>query len=52
MRDLISGLDALHRHEILHLDIKPENILFDGHGADAHIKITGNVNRIRNIIYF
>lgn len=40
MRDLISGLNALHKQDILHLDIKPENILFDGHGPDAHIKIT------------
>ncbi len=28
-RDLISGLYALHSHDILHLDIKPENLLFD-----------------------
>jgi len=39
-RDLISGINALHRHDILHLDIKPENILFDCHGEDAKIKIT------------
>lgn len=40
LRDLISGLDALHKHDILHLDIKPENILFDSMGEDARIKIT------------
>lgn len=40
IRDLISGLHALHQHEILHLDIKPENILFDSMGDDAKIKIT------------
>jgi len=40
VRDLISGLNALHQHDILHLDIKPENILFDSMGEDARIKIT------------
>lgn len=40
IRDLISGLHALHTHDILHLDIKPENILYDSTGPDAHIKIT------------
>lgn len=39
-KDLISGLHALHTHDILHLDIKPENILFDSMGEDARIKIT------------
>jgi serine/threonine protein kinase len=39
-RDLISGLFALHSHDILHLDIKPENLLFDTMGEDAKIKIT------------
>jgi len=39
-RDLISGIYALHSHDILHLDIKPENILFDSMADDARIKIT------------
>lgn len=39
-RDLISGIQALHAHDILHLDIKPENILFDTMNDDAIIKIT------------
>jgi serine/threonine protein kinase len=39
-RDLISGLHALHNHDILHLDIKPENLLFDSMNEDAKIKIT------------
>lgn len=39
-RDIISGLDALHSHDILHLDIKPENILFESMEPDAKIKIT------------
>ena len=40
MRDLVSGLHALHERDILHLDIKPENILFESEDADARIKIT------------
>ena len=40
IRDLISGLHALHAHGILHLDIKPENILFNSMDDDAKIKIT------------
>ncbi len=39
-RDLIGGLHALHEHDILHLDIKPENLLFDSMGDNAKIKIT------------
>ena len=39
-RDLIGGLHALHEEDILHLDIKPENILFDTQAPDANIKIT------------
>lgn len=39
-RDLISGIYALHSHDILHLDIKPENILFESMSDDATIKIT------------
>ena len=40
MRDLISALHELHQHDILHLDIKPENILFESDAPDARIKIT------------
>jgi len=39
-RDLVGGLHALHVEDILHLDIKPENILFDSQAPDANIKIT------------
>jgi len=39
-RDMISGIYALHSHDILHLDIKPENILFESMADDAIIKIT------------
>lgn len=31
---------ALHQHDILHLDIKPENILFETDADDSRIKIT------------
>jgi serine/threonine protein kinase len=40
MRDLISALHELHSNDILHLDIKPENILFDTDAEDARVKIT------------
>ena len=40
MKDLISALRALHEHNILHLDIKPENILFESDAPDAKIKLT------------
>ena len=40
MRDVISGLHELHEHDILHLDIKPENILFSSKEPDAIIKLT------------
>jgi serine/threonine protein kinase len=40
MKDLISALATLHEHNILHLDIKPENILFTSDGPDAKIQLT------------
>ena len=40
MRDLCSALHELHINDILHLDIKPENILFDTDADDAKVKIT------------
>lgn len=40
MRDLISALHALHENNILHLDIKPENILFDKPGKAGRIMLT------------
>ena len=40
MKDLISALNELHRHDILHLDIKPENIIFESDAEDARIKLT------------
>ena len=38
--DLAGALKALHNHDILHLDIKPENLLFDKATDDANIKLT------------
>lgn len=31
-RDLIQALDCMHRHRLIHGDIKPQNILVDDHG--------------------
>ncbi|KAH8057925.1 serine/threonine kinase [Aureococcus anophagefferens] len=38
--DVVAGLEALHGRGILHLDIKPENILYSSRGDDAVLKIT------------
>ena len=40
LKDLISALATLHDHNILHLDIKPENILFSTDKPDAKILLT------------
>ncbi|KAE8911774.1 hypothetical protein PF005_g15551 [Phytophthora fragariae] len=40
MRQLVSALQALHAHNILHLDIKPENILFSSEAPDSKILLT------------
>ena len=40
MRDVMSALHKLHEHDILHLDIKPENILFETMDPGATVKIT------------
>ncbi|ETP50412.1 CAMK protein kinase [Phytophthora nicotianae P10297] len=40
MRKLVSALQALHAHNILHLDIKPENILFSSEDPDSKILLT------------
>jgi serine/threonine protein kinase len=40
MRNLIGALCALHDHNVLHLDIKPENILFTVDGPDGVMQLT------------
>ncbi|RLN14070.1 hypothetical protein BBI17_004589 [Phytophthora kernoviae] len=40
IHQLMSALQALHAHNILHLDIKPENILFASEDPDAKILLT------------
>jgi serine/threonine protein kinase len=40
IRDVISALQALHEYNVLHLDIKPENILFESDEPNARVKIT------------
>lgn len=38
--NLMSAIHALHSRDILHLDIKPENILFESSAEDSQIKLT------------
>lgn len=53
MKDLISALHELHRHDILHLDIKPENIIFDSDAEDARIKLTDfGLSKVIQIYFF
>ena len=40
IHDLLDALLTLHTNGILHLDIKPENILFESEEADAKIRVT------------
>ena len=40
IHDLVDAIDTLHKNNILHLDIKPENILFESKKADAKIRVT------------
>lgn len=40
MKQLMSALQALHKYNILHLDIKPENILLSSKEKDAKIVLT------------
>lgn len=40
MQQLMSALQSLHAYNILHLDIKPENILFSSKAKDAKIVVT------------
>lgn len=40
MHELVGALHALHEHDILHLDIKPENILFESTEPNSKILLT------------
>ena len=39
MRQIFSGLRYLHQRDILHCDIKPENILFEERDEQYYIKL-------------
>jgi serine/threonine protein kinase len=39
-RDIMGALEALHEQNILHLDIKPENILFESREPNAKVFVT------------
>src|SRR5690242_20270986 len=46
MRSVLAGLDYAHEHNIVHRDVKPENILINeaagtaGYGAEGMVKVT------------
>src|SRR3954449_41569 len=46
MRQVLAGLDYAHEHNVVHRDVKPENILIhersakDGYGAEGVVKVT------------
>jgi calcium-dependent protein kinase len=39
MSDIILALNCIHKLKILHLDVKPANLLFESDAPDSHIKL-------------
>ena len=48
MRDLIMGLNYLHNQKMVHLDIKPENILMDEDNVSKITDFTTSVKFLNN----
>lgn len=50
--DVLRGLVVLHSHNIVHRDMRPENILLSTMGHSLHAKLGGMVpSRTRYVIY-
>lgn len=39
-KQILQGLEHMHRHGFLHRDLKPENVLVKGHGRRIQLKLT------------
>lgn len=39
MSDIILALNCIHKFKIMHLDLKPANLLFESDAPDSHIKL-------------
>ncbi|KAH9489677.1 Calcium/calmodulin-dependent protein kinase type IV [Bulinus truncatus] len=39
VRDIITAIDYLHKHDIAHRDLKPENIMYENLSQDSKLKI-------------
>ncbi|MCC5823151.1 MAG: hypothetical protein JJU44_07660 [Planctomycetes bacterium] len=46
--DLLASLDAYHRAGLWHKDVKPDNIIIDGHDHKAHLVDFGLVTPLRS----
>jgi len=45
-QQMLSALDALHRHDIVHRDLKPENFVFETTAEDSNIRMIDFGNAI------
>ncbi|HKB13419.1 MAG TPA: protein kinase [Vicinamibacterales bacterium] len=39
LAQVAQALDYIHRHDVIHLDLKPSNVMVKGHGPDEAVKV-------------